>query len=322
MKAIVYQPGSLPTYTDFPEPTVSTGDEVLINVKAVAVKNLDKAQVSGKHYSSHTDTAPKVAGTDGVGTLEDGTRVYAIGTRGMMAEKAVINKNMMTRIPDGLNDVVAAALPNAVMGSALALRYRAKMQSGDIVLINGATGFTGRTAIQLAKHYGAKKIIATGRNEAILQSLLQLGADEIISLKQDDDQLVQAIKNIHAATPIDVVLDYVWGHPAELILSTLKGNGNFSHRTRFVTVGAMGGDMIQLSSQILRSVDLQLSGSGLGTWSREEVGKLFTEIIPEAFQLAAENKLVVDTMQVSLGDIAQLWQAETPNGKRIVVTIP
>ena len=83
----------------------------------------------------------------------------------------------------------------------------------------------------------------------------------------------------------------------------------------------MSGDTVQLSSQILRSADIQISGSGLGSWSREEVGKLFTEVIPEAFQLAAENKLSLDTVDVSFNDIAKLWHDEAPAGKRIVVKI-
>ena len=321
MKAIVYRAGAALSLAEFPDPQVSSAEEVLVSMKAVAVKNLDKAKASGKHYSSDHNSGPRVVGTDGVGVLADGTRVYAVGAHGMMAEHAVVEKNRMVRIPDGVSDSIAAALPNAIMGSALALKFRAKMQPGETVLINGATGFTGKIAVQLAKYYGAGKVIATGRNEKILQSLLQAGADEIISLKQDDTTLMQQLKNIHSITPFDVIIDYVWGHSAEMILSILKGNGTFSHRTRYVTVGGMSGDTVQLSSQILRSADIQISGSGLGSWSREEVGKLFTEVIPEAFQLAAENKLSLDTVDVSFNDIAKLWHDEAPAGKRIVVKI-
>ncbi len=239
-----------------------------------------------------------------------------------MAEKAVVDKSRTVKIPDGVSNSAAAALPNAIMGSALALKFRARMQQGDTVLINGATGFTGKIAVQLAKYYGAGKVIATGRNEEILQSLLRAGADEIVSLKQDDAVIIQHLKDIHSITPFDVIIDYLWGHSAEMILSILKGNGTFSHRTRYVTIGGMSGDTIQLSSQILRSADIQLSGSGLGSWSREEMGKLFTEVIPEAFRLAADNKLSIDTVDVNFNDIAKLWHDEAPAGKRIVVTIP
>jgi len=224
-------------------------------------------------------------------------------------------------LPDGISNAVAASLPNAVAGSAMALKFRAQIKPGETVLINGATGFTGQMAIQIAKHYGAKKIIVTGRNEKTLQNLLELGADEVVSLKQNDEDFIAQLKTIHLNTPIDIILDYLWGHPAELILSVLKGNGSFTNKIRYVTIGGMAGDTIQLSSGILRSVDLQLSGSGLGSWAKEEVKLLFSEILPEMFVLAAQNKLKVNIEEVSLADIEKMWSAEVPDGKRLVVII-
>jgi hypothetical protein len=97
-----------------------------------------------------------------------------------------------------------------------------------------------------------------------------------------------------------VVIDYLWGHTAEMILASLMGKGSFTHRTRFVSVGSMSGDLIQLSAANMRSVDLQLTGSGLGSWSKVQVGKLFSEILPAMFQLAAEGKLTVETIEVKL----------------------
>ena len=89
------------------------------------------------------------------------------GITGMMAKKALIFKNRYTILPDGIDMAVAAAIPNAVVGSAWRDNHEAKFKSGDVVMINGATGVTGQLAVQAAKHYGASKIIATGRNEKI-----------------------------------------------------------------------------------------------------------------------------------------------------------
>ena len=239
----------------------------------------------------------------------------------MAAEKAVIEKSRMVPLPAGIDNVSAAALPNAVIGSAMGLHFKAGMKQGETVLINGATGFTGKIAVQIAKRYGAQKIIVTGRNEQSLQFLLTLGADEIISVKQDDEAFMAQIKNIHSNTPIDVIIDYLWGHTAELILSALKGRGSFTHKTRFVSIGSVTGDIIQLSAENLRSVDLQLSGSGLGSWTKDQMQKLFGEILPEMFQLAANRKLEVDTISISLKDIERLWDMDVPDGKRLVVTI-
>jgi NADPH:quinone reductase-like Zn-dependent oxidoreductase len=321
MKAAVYIPGQTPKYGDFAEPIPQSENQLVITVKAAAVKNLDKGIVSGQHYASGGSKEPKVAGVDGVGVLADGTRVYGFGVSGMIAEKAVIDKNKMVKLPDGIDDITAAALPNAVMGAGAALRFKANVKAGDVVLINGATGVTGLVAVQIAKHYGAKKVIVTGRNADSLKQLLALGADEAISLKQEDEQIVSKIKEIHKGTPIDSVIDYIWGHPAELVLSALGGSGGTTHKVKYITVGAMAGDNIQLSSGILRSSDIEISGSGLGSLGADAMNKLFTELLPEMLQLAAEGKLKIDTETANLKDIETVWHKEIPGAKRLVIII-
>jgi NADPH:quinone reductase-like Zn-dependent oxidoreductase len=320
--AVIYPNGGSPQYAEVAEPQVQNENEVLVSVKAVAVKHLDKGIASGKHYSSsHRPEIPRIPGGDGVCLLPDGTRVYGMGVSGMMAEKATIYKDRIVKIPDGLDDAIAAALPNAVIGAAMGLKFKANIQTGDVVLINGATGVTGRVAVQLAKYYGAKKVIGTGRNQQSLSELLALGADETIEITDDDAHFTGQLKVLHQATPIGVVVDYLWGHTAEMILSVLKGNGMFTSPVSYVSVGSMSSDLIQLSAATLRSVDLQLTGSGMGSWPREQVAMAFTEILPEAFRLAAEGKLKLETITVKLPEIPGLWQLEVPGGNRLVVTL-
>jgi NADPH:quinone reductase-like Zn-dependent oxidoreductase len=320
--AVMYPLEGLPRYADFPDPTIQNDDELLVTVKAVAIKHFDKGRASGTHYSSAAPaTGGKVIGGDGVCLLADGTRVYGIGVSGMLAEKATIHKSRIVQIPAGLEDATAAALPNAVIGAAMALKFKADIQPGDVVLINGATGFTGQVAVQIAKHYGAAKVITTGRNKASLDKLLALGADEVVAIGQDDERFKAQLNAIHAQTPIDVIIDYLWGHSAEMILECLKGDGSFTNRIRYVSVGAITGDIIQLSAANLRSINLQLSGSGLGAWTKQQVGMLFSKILPEMFQLAAEGKLSILTQSVKLEDIAELWDLEVPNGQRLVVVV-
>lgn len=239
----------------------------------------------------------------------------------MIAEKAIVQKDFIVQLPNNLDDATAAALPNAVMGSALALRFRAGLQKGETVLINGATGVTGKIAVQLAKHYGAKKVVVTGRNKDSLQELLSLGADEIISLEQDNEAFILQLQNLHKQNSIEIVIDYLWGKSAEMILLALKDNGGFSSRTRYITVGGMMSDSITLSSSILRSTDIQISGSGLGTWKPEEMKLLVNEILPEVFQLAADRKLRIETISVSLIDVENAWKMNIEGGKRLVILI-
>ena len=320
--AVIFQKDELPQYVDFAEPVAKGDDELLVTVKAAAIKHLDKSRASGKHYSGPRDlNNAKVPGGDGVCMLPDGRRVYAMGVTGMLAEKAVIEKHRMVLLPEGIDDITAAALPNAVIGAAMALRFKGNIQPGYTVLINGATGFTGRVAVQIAKHYGAGKIIATGRNPESLKALLALGAHKIISTQLTDEQFLQQLKDEHAIHPVDVVIDYLWGHTAELILAALKGTGAFTHHTRYVSVGAATGDIVQLSAANLRSVNLQLTGSGLGSWTKHEVRALFAEILPQMFQLAANGKLKIETISVSLKNIETLWSLKADAGKRPVVII-
>ena len=318
--AVLHELGHAPQYGEFPDPIPQNDDQLLITIKAATIKNLDKGRASGAHYGAHTHL-PEVVGVDGVGTLADGTRVFAMGITGMIAEKALIDRRRYAVVPDGVDDATAAALPNAVIGATLALRFRAHMAPGKTVLINGATGITGKVAIQVARYYGAKRIIATGRNPEALAQLQALGADDTISLKQDDEQIMNAIKEINKTDPIDIVIDYTWGHPAELIIDALKGGGmhGISHSVRFVTVGSMAGDSLALSSGILRSSSIEVLGSGLGSLPMEALMKLTTEILPEMYQLSAAGKLKIDTAIVKLADIEAEWNSKEHDGKRVVV---
>ncbi len=134
------------------------------------------------------------------------------------------------------------------------------------------------------------RLLLRGETKNPLQNLRKLGADEVISLQLSDEDFKRKIKELHNEAPVDIIIDYIWGHSVELILSAFKGDGTFSHKTKLITVGGMSGDIIQLSSQILRATDIQISGSGLGSWTEEESALLFSEIIPEMFQACSRWK--------------------------------
>lgn len=320
--AVLHQFGHPPKYEDFPNPVPQNAEQILITVKAASIKNLDKGRASGKHYASYTEL-PAIVGFDGVGVLKDGTRIYAQGITGMIAEKALIAKNRYTVLPDKIDDATAAALPNAVLGSAMALRYRAGIKKGDVVLINGATGVTGQMAVQVAKYYGASTIIATGRNTASLEKLKTLGVDNIVSLRQEDEAVINQLKEIHTSTPVDIVIDYLWGHPLEMIITTLKGSriNTITKNMRIVTVGSMAGENINLASGALRSSAIELSGSGLGSLSMQDLQQFSADVLPEMFQLAAEGKLTIAIENTTLENIETAWQQEVSPGKRLVVNI-
>ena len=320
--AVLHQLGTLPRFEDLPDPIPQNETQVVIHVTAASVKNIDKMRAAGKHYANYTDF-PTAVGLDGVGKLENGQRVYAMGLTGMIAEKALIQQNNYILLPDTIDDATAAALPNALIGSAMAFVGRAKIKTGDIVLINGATGVTGKLAVQVAKQYGASKVIVTGRNPGSLAQLKELGADEIISLVQEEHLFIKQVKEIHHLTPIDIVIDYLWGRPVELLLEVFKSSGvsKFTHPVRIVTVGEMAGASIRLDSGILRSSAIELLGSGIGSLSQGDMRKYNTEVLPQMFHLAGEGKIKMDTVCVPLKDVESAWNKEMPSTKRLVITI-
>src|SRR5580693_5729999 len=209
--AVVVEAGKAPIYDHFQEP-VPTTDHVRVSVSAAALSNVVKSRASGKHYSS-SENLPFVVGIDGVGRLDDGRRVYFAlpeAPFGSMSERTIVPFSQCVMLPDGLDDVTAAALANPGMSAWAALSERARLAAGETVLVNGATGTAGRLAVQIAKYMGAKKVIATGRNIEVLKSLARLGADVTIPLVEDGDAMEEAFQE-QFAEGIDVVVDYLWG---------------------------------------------------------------------------------------------------------------
>jgi NADPH:quinone reductase-like Zn-dependent oxidoreductase len=103
--------------------------------------------------------------------------VLPVHPYGALAEKTLIRPGLSVPAPDELDDVTAAAIANPGMSAWATLVERASLKQGEVVLINGATGSAGRIAVQIAKHLGAGKVIATGRNAAELEQLKGIGAD-------------------------------------------------------------------------------------------------------------------------------------------------
>jgi NADPH:quinone reductase-like Zn-dependent oxidoreductase len=158
--AIVSHSNQPPIYGDFETPTAAPGENT-VAATAAALSQLVKSRASGTHYSS-SGKFPFVAGIDGVGHLDDGRRVYFLfpdAPYGSMAEKVVIKASQCIPLPDDLDDITAAAIANPGMSSWAAFKERARLVAEETVLVNGATGTSGRLAIQIAKYLGAGKVI-------------------------------------------------------------------------------------------------------------------------------------------------------------------
>ena len=314
--AIIDKFGDIPHYADFPTRVPGEGD-VQVKVKAAVLENFDKLTAAGKHYASKHmfATFPAIVGHIGVGELEDGTLVTFGGT-GAMAQIAVVSKEYkayMTPVPAGVDPLLAAALPPAALTSLLPLKYGTSLQPGETVLINGATGVCGKIAVQMAKLLGAGKVVGTGRDDATMQTVLRLGADAVIDTRKSDDEVKEAFLR-EAGKGYDVVLDYLWGHPTELLLRALvpKQAGFVTHKTRLVQIGASAGPTITLPDEALRTSGVRLTGAG----------DVPAEAVPEAtkqiWEWLKKGKLTMDIAEVPLKDIAEAWERKT-DGARIVL---
>ncbi len=314
--AVVTEPGQPPKWTDFADPVAMAG-ESLVAVTMAALSPLTRARAAGQHYSSTTAEA-FVAGADGVGRIPDGRRVYFAFVRspfGAMAQIAPARIELTAPVPDDLDDVTAAAIANPAMSSWAALLDRAKLQPGESVLINGATGAAGRLAVQTAKHLGAKTVIATGRDAAQLERAAALGADRTISLTLPGDRLVDELYESMVDSDVTIVLDYLWGASAQQLLTAIarNQNGPVAPRIRYVQVGAISGAEISLDASLLRSSGVELMGSGLRSIA---LARLVARI-GDALAAASAAKFEIDTTTQAMEAVESRWNDDTA-GRRLV----
>ena len=318
MKAAVINGfGETPHYTNFPDPVIANS-ETLVYVKAAALENFDKGVASGLHYSSKKlfPQFPAIVGNDGIGVTEEGDMV-AFGNikppYGAYAEMIAVGYTVP--VPPGIDAARAAAIVPSALTSLLPLKYSAKLQPGETVFINGATGASGRIAVQVAKLLGAGSVIATGRNEASLQLVSTLGADKIINLLQNDEQLTESFIAARGEESIDVVLDFLWGHPAEVLIDTfIPKEARFAkQRIRYIQIGQKAGSHISITGSAFRTSGLEMMG----------IGKISSEVlnaeIDTIWNWIKEDKLYMDIERVPLRHIGSAWQRTELAGKRLVI---
>ena len=313
--AIVERAGQPPVFGDFVEPAAAPGLS-LVRVTAAAISHVTKSRASGAHYSAD-GALPMIPGVDGVGVDEHGRRVYFIlpeAPYGAMAERSLVDARRCIALPDELGDTDAAAMAITGMSSWAAFVERAQLRAGETVLINGATGASGRLAIQVAKHLGAKKVIATGRNAASFDELRALGADVAIALTQERGVLAQAFEN-EFAQGVDVVLDYVWGPSAEALIVAGAKAGPEAVPIRYVQIGAMSGSDITLPGAALRSSALQLMGSGIGSIPQRRI----LAAIRGVLEAAPGAGFKVSARALPLAEVATAWDAGDAQSRIVLV---
>ncbi|GAA4666388.1 zinc-binding alcohol dehydrogenase family protein [Amycolatopsis dongchuanensis] len=294
-----------PRYQDFPDPTATGPDELVVDVLAAGLHPRVRSQANGSHYTT-TGELPLVPGVDGVGRGPDGRLRYFVlpeTTLGSMAERTVIDVRRSVVLPEGSDVLAVAAAMNPAMSSWVALRRRAEFQPGQDVLVLGATGNAGRLAVQIAKLLGAGRVVAAGRDEARLSAV---GASETVPLDR-----------VAEAADVDVVLDYVWGEPtAAAMAAVVTHRADRGKPLTWIEIGSVAGPTAAIPSAALRAARLRIIGSGQGSVTPRD-------IIAELPSLAEEitrGTFEINARPVALSDVEQAWAESTSTTERLVLT--
>jgi NADPH:quinone reductase-like Zn-dependent oxidoreductase len=305
-----------PHYRQFEVPQPTAGEQLLVDVLAVGLHPRVRSGAAGAHYTS-TGRLPMIPGIDGVGRRPDGKRIYFVAdddVMGTMADKALVDERRSIELPDDVDAATVAATMNPAMSAWVALRLRVPIQPGQSVLVLGATGNAGAMAIQVAKLLGAGPVVAAGRDLERLNALTAVGADRMVQLTDDANATGKALAD--AAANVDIVIDYVWGKPAQqAIMALLTARSDRSHQLNWIQIGAMAGPTIELPSVALRSANLRLQGNGQGAVSTEaylaELPSLVDQINAGTIALKANAR--------ALSDVETIWASTDGPGERAVL---
>ncbi|MGH7641878.1 MAG: quinone oxidoreductase family protein [Candidatus Dormibacteria bacterium] len=309
--------GTAPTLGDVPRPSPGR-DQALVRVSAAALNPVDLKIASGVFYG-RTPKVPYVAGSEGVGTIEEGggplrgKRVRFQVLRdggGALAEWAVVGPATCLTIPHQLSAGTGAALGVAGMAAWISLVDKVRLQKGERVLILGATGSVGQLAVQIAKLLGAGRIVASGRDPLLLAKSLELGADAVVAIAgQTNDELRDEIMAA-ARGPLEVIFDPVWGAPLQAAL------GATGPSARIVHLGDSAGSEATLNSATVRGRQLTIIGHSTPNNSWEVRARAFHELADHA----AEGRIRIAVEELPLAEIATAWsrQAASPHVKLVL----
>jgi NADPH:quinone reductase-like Zn-dependent oxidoreductase len=305
-----------PRYQPFPVPAPA-GGEVLADVLAAGLHPRVRTGAAGRHYTS-SGTLPMIPGIDGVGRLPDGGLVYfAAGddVLGTMADKALVDPGRSVELPAGVDVAAVAAAMNPAMSSWVALRRRVPLQPGQSVLVLGATGNAGAMAVRVARRLGAVRVVGAGRDAGRLRALVEAGADDVVQLTSDAGATGEALAA--AAAEADIVLDYLWGEPAQLaITALLTARSDRSRALDWIQIGAVAGPTIELPSVALRSANSRLQGCGQGSVSPHG----YLAELPSLVAEISAGTIGVRPHAMPLAAVEQAWTAaETPGERTVLV---
>lgn len=311
--AVVKDAGLAPEYSDFHDPVLGDGQE-LVDLVAAGIHPVVKSMAGGGHYAS-SGSWPSIPGVDGVARKADGTLIYTgflTPPYGTLAEHMAVSSQPQIQLPDGIDPISVAGGINPGLSSWLPLNAHLEERGSlGTVLILGVTGMAGLLAVQHAKLLGATAVIGVGRSPERLELAAAFGA-RTANLSGGAGELADALGG---STP-DLVLDFLWGSAAESAFEVLgrKGHGEDTANISYVEIGAMAGATASLPAALLRSRRIRFSGNGAGSASMAAMMKL----LPQYLEHIRSGELVVPTRVFPLSEVAKAW-ASGDDARAVVV---
>ena len=312
MRALVckeYGPPESLVIEEHDDPVPGPG-QLCIDVAAAGINFPDVLSIAGK-YQVKTPT-PFIPGNEAAGVVSavgDGVTQYAIGdkvtincTGGAFAEKCVASELMTAPLPDDLSFEQGAGFSVTYGTSAHALKQSANLQPGETVLVLGAAGGVGITAVEIAKAMGAR-VIAAASSDAKLEFARSAGADETINYSTMP--LKETVKELTGGKGADVVYDPVGGELADQAFRATAWHG------RYLVIGFASGDIPKFPANIALLKEASIIGVWWGTWAMKNP-KLQVKNMMEMAALVRDGTLTPRvTESYLLDEFASAFQAIT-----------
>ena len=320
--AVLRKHAAPPEYLRWSIPERGKG-QALVGVLAAPISPLDLLCASGTSYFGPPEL-PYVPGTQGVGfiieadALAPAQRVWFSCDAGMkpgdgsMAEYCRIEEAAALPLPDEIESDLVAALGLSAIAAWMALTWRGRLQAGEHVLVLGASGAVGQVAVQAARLLGAGRVIAACRDTGGRYLALSRGADAAVDLSGDNVDEIS--KRIAAACegPLHLVIDPVWGLPAEAAARVLALEG------RFVNIGSAAGANARFESATLRSRLHNILGYTNNALTPEQKAQALAQILAHA----AAGRITMEREMVPLEKAAEAWQRQAVIARRKLILVP
>lgn len=317
MRALVcneYGPPDSLQIEECDDPVPEAG-QILVDVAAAGINFPDVLAIAGK-YQVKTPT-PFIPGNEAAGVVAaigDGVTHFAVGDKvmvnspgGAFAEKCVADQNKSMPLPEGMSFEQGAGFTVTYGTSYHALRQRAELGEGETVLVLGAAGGVGITAVEIAKAMGAR-VIAAASSDAKLEFAKEAGADELVNYSSQP--LKETVKSLTDGNGVDVVYDPVGGELADQAFRATAWHG------RFLVVGFASGEIPQFPANIALLKEASIVGVWWGTWAMKNP-KLQIRNMQELAMMIKAGKLTPRvTESYPLDDFAQAFAAITERRAR------